>query len=93
MDINYPAWADTQGRKYAFLTIMEEVLLLAHNQWGKKFQDGDITEDQWYNFLETWFTPRHNLVIQEKLLIRTAWKDLTEDNLPTWCRPSNVFVI
>lgn len=91
MKINYPIWADTIAKKYAFLTLMEEILLIIYNQGGTKYREGNITNEEWIDFQKKWCAPREKLIQNAKAAIRTAWKNKQEQDLPDWAKPRNVF--
>ena len=73
MDINFPNWADTDLKKWACCAAEEEILLVIHNKKGKKYDNGEITEEQWHNFLN-WYAPRDLLVRQRKVYYRDLLK-------------------
>lgn len=76
MKIKYPSWADTQLKKYCALSGVEEVLLVIHNQYGRKYKNGKITEEQWQKFVD-----KHDklslFICQKKNEFREALKDNT----------------
>jgi len=63
----YPPAADNNFKKYYVCYRIQERLRTIHNNWGQKFKNGEITEQEWHDFLNTWLEPRHELVIAEIL--------------------------
>jgi len=75
LNLTYPPAADNNFKKYYICYRLQEKLRLIHNNWGAKFRNGEITEAEWHEFLDTWFEPRSKLVIEEILRIRQLAKN------------------
>lgn len=50
--INYPLTANTVLEKAEFSIAAQEKLRLEHNEMGKKFREGKITEEEWNRYLD-----------------------------------------
>lgn len=57
---------DDKKERLAYLIRLDRKLQEYHNEMGKKFRDGLITEEKWKYFVEVWYFERDNL-IQTKL--------------------------
>ena len=90
MDINYPLECNTHAKKYACLYRAQERMRLLHNKKGKKYRDGELTEQQWNSFLE-WWKPRQDCITDHILIYRNYLKNKT-----TWDKyltPEDFFVV
>jgi len=66
----YPPAVDNNFKKYYFCYCLEKKLRNIFNNWGDKFRNGEITEDEWKQFKNIWLEPRHDIVISEILRFR-----------------------
>jgi len=75
MEFVYPAQADTPFKKYYFCYRIQQKIQNIHNNWGQKVRDGEITQQEWEQFLNEWFEPRSQLVVSEILSLRQVAKN------------------
>ena len=75
MRIEYPAIIDNGFKKYYFCYSLQQKIQDVHNNWGQKYKNGEITKEEWEEFLEVWFDPRHDLVLAEILRLRKRAKE------------------
>ena len=71
----YPEQVDNPFKKYYFCYRIQEKLRQIHNNWGEKYRNGEITKDEWYQFLNEWYEPRSELVVGEILSLRALAKN------------------
>ena len=71
----YPEAVDNNFKKYYVCYRLQEKLKLIHNNWAAKARSGEITMEEWRQFLAEWFDPRQNLVVDEILRIRQLAKN------------------
>lgn len=71
----YPSMADNNFKKYYLCYRLQHKLGIIHNQYGKKYKDGEITLHQWRLFRNEWYEPRWRLVKKEILRLRNLAKN------------------
>ena len=69
-----PTEVKNAALKYAFCYIVQELLRLKHNEMGAKFRNGEITKQEWNDFLTNWHNPRERVVITDLLELRELCK-------------------
>lgn len=62
--------------RIAYLYNLQEKFRLYHNQKGKDFRDGKITEKEFQEFQKTWFDDRNDFICTE---LNKCKKQLKED--------------
>ena len=75
----FPSQANTFTKKMVFILIAKNKLRLEHNTYGDSYRLGDITEQEWDAYKET-FLNRQNAIIKSLLKAR---KILRESNIYT----------
>ena len=70
MALRFPPGCDTPPQRTEFLYRLQEKLRLAHNVQGARFRAGQITEQQWNDWLETVWNPRSDRVVEGILRMR-----------------------
>jgi hypothetical protein len=58
LNLIFPATVTTWAQRLGFATVIREALRLAHNEAGRRFRAGAITETQFRTWLQTYFDPR-----------------------------------
>ena len=72
---NVPTAVKNTALRYAYTYAVQEALRLKHNEEGKRFRDGLITQTEWDDFRRNWYEPRSNTVIADLLELRQICKD------------------
>ena len=60
--LKYPVSITDYIEKMEFILIAQEKLRVEHNDMGKKFRDGDITEQEWEDYRVNVFDKRNMLL-------------------------------
>ena len=74
VNLHYPAWADNEMKKMYFLYRVQRRMREHHNDMGKKFRNGQISQQTWNNYKEKWNKWHHKLM-QQILKRRKALED------------------
>jgi len=62
--LKYPATALSYTQKFLFAQIAYERLRQLHNAKGADFRAGKITKKEWEEWINEYFEPRHNAIIE-----------------------------
>jgi len=69
--IDYPYEINTNSEKYQFINyILDYPLREIHNEWGRAWQNENISWIEWESFLDNWYDPRSGIVITEILRLK-----------------------
>lgn len=68
--IDFPLTVNDDGEKLAYLSRARELLRLEHNAMGKKYRDGEITENEWQKYLSEQFEPKNKQISHEIAKLR-----------------------
>lgn len=76
--ISFPMDCDTPALKTEYLYRAQELLRLYHNDEGKKFRDGVISDTEWHDFKTKVFDPLNDkisdaILEQRELLKHSLW--------------------
>lgn len=69
--LDYPLLADKPIEKLEWVYHAQEILRLEHNEMGRQFREGIITEQQWNEYLEKSFDEKSKWLGYEASILRT----------------------
>ncbi len=75
-DINYPTLANTDTEKVEFIYQTRGVLRLEHNEMGRKYRDGEISEGEFRDYQENYYKPKVKILNQQANIIGERLVDI-----------------
>ena len=68
--MRFPSDCNTLAERAEYAHSAQEQLRLAHNEMGKKFRDGVISQDEWDRYRKDYFNPRSAILAEAICMYR-----------------------